>query len=162
MSKKSLKEIDENKSLSANKEWLTIFELTSGMRNFFTSDCRGLGEFHFFVDREEYVDVSVEELAHFFKLLFEYIDLKSFITANAEAIENELVVNIISTNEFSLSSEETLSIMKAAKNSGFQINITKEKIVLTADIIPAKVHTYSVYALGTRGIEETFRRIFNS
>ncbi len=158
----NLKSIEKSASSARNRSIISLFDLSLGMNSFFENECRGLGELSFSVDRDDYVNISVEATGYLLKLLFKYIRLESYITVNAEIKDDLFSFKITATPPISLSDDKISVLMKLSKSAGFRINITNDAIFLTTDIIHSLNRTYAIYARGPESICSTITRIFES
>lgn len=143
---------------SISKKPYSAFSIAKELSEFINEEFRGLAEVSYEINGAGQINISVEHLAYFFKLLLKHINGRSFVTAKISLITGTFLIDVAYGDSIEFSLSDRASIISAAKYAGFDFDFSQGAVTLSIKEHAAKA--MFVYANDIEILKRTTRRIF--
>ena len=139
---------------------LPALSLAKETDDFFKENFRGIVNIHYGDIGINDVELTVEYLAEFFKMLLEYVDQKCCVGVTLKEENGRLIFNVKIPTDVSLSLAQTSELFQKAKDAGMSIRSDEKGFVLYIKLLRPTMYALNAYAQSKNEIKRIFIQIF--
>ena len=148
------------KTIKNPTELVSTRELAVAVNDFFFEELRGLASVTIKDVSEKKVEVSIECLAKFFKILMESINGRFLAEIIIMQSEYDLIFLIKNPQKFDFGNKVLFELVDLAKKSDLSLSIEKDRLVLYAKLVDPPLKALNVYAISFHTIKDKFKSAF--
>lgn len=143
---------------SISKKPCSAFSIAQELAEFMNEEFRGLAEVSYEINETGQINISVEHLAYFFKLLLKQVNGRNFVSVKISLTAGMFVIDVFYGDNIEFSLSERASLISAAKGAGLDFDFSNGAISLSAK--KHATRAMFVYANDTEILKRTIKRIF--